>query len=125
MRQIIDPQFQLGEQDIAAIELDRQSRDDIPRLLRGLQFIDTEAAVRERVFAILAEVRPERADANGAVSGDTGRPGMLQWRILVLGTRRLGLTADDDRIQELANQHAARCSATAIGPTTPVMRCRR
>ena len=63
MRQIIDPQFQLGEQDIAAIELDLKSRDDIPRLLRGLQFIYTEAAVRERVFAILAEVLPERADA--------------------------------------------------------------
>ncbi len=60
MRQIIDPQFQLGEQDIAAIELDRKSRDDIPRLLRGLQFIYTEAAVRERVFAILAEVLPDR-----------------------------------------------------------------
>ena len=106
MRQIIDPQFQLGEQDIAAIELDRKSRDDIPRLLRGLQFIDTEAAVRERVFAILAEVLPERVDAPGAVSADTGRPGMLQWRILVLGTLRLGLNADFDRIQELANQHA-------------------
>ena len=106
MRQIIDPQFQLGEQDIAAIELDRKSRDDIPRLLRGLQFIDTEPAVRERVFAILAEVLPTRADAPGAVSTDTGRPGMPPWRILVLGTLRLGLNADFDRIQELANQHA-------------------
>jgi hypothetical protein len=88
MRQIIDSQFQLGEQDIAAIELDRQSRDDIPRLLRGLQFIYTEPAVRERVFAILAEVLPTRADAPGAVSTDTGRPGMPQWRILVLAACR-------------------------------------
>ena len=29
MRQIIDPQLQLGEQDISAIELDPKSRDDI------------------------------------------------------------------------------------------------
>jgi hypothetical protein len=30
---------------------------------------------------------------------------MSQWRILVLGTLRLGLNADYDRVQELANQH--------------------
>jgi hypothetical protein len=32
---------------------------------------------------------------------------MAQWTILVLGVLRLGLNADYDRIQELANQHAA------------------
>ena len=31
---------------------------------------------------------------------------MAQWRILVLGVLRLGLNADYDRIQELANQHS-------------------
>jgi hypothetical protein len=30
---------------------------------------------------------------------------MTQWQMLVLGTWRLGLNADDDRIEELANQH--------------------
>ena len=60
---------------------------------------------REQVFAILEEVLPERVDAGGKVSADTGRPGMEQWKILVLGTLRLGLNADYDRIQELANQH--------------------
>ena len=30
---------------------------------------------------------------------------MDQWSILVLGTLRLGLNADYDRILELANQH--------------------
>lgn len=39
MREIIKPQLQLGEVDISAIEIDHRSRDDIPRLLRGLQFI--------------------------------------------------------------------------------------
>ena len=34
-----------------------------------------------------------------------GRPGMEQWRILVLGTLRVALGADFDRIQELANEH--------------------
>jgi len=91
--------------DIADIVFDPKSRDDIPQLLRGLQHLYTEPAVRERVFAILAEVLPERAGGDGLASPDTGRPGMPQWTILVLGTLRLGLNADYDRIQELANQH--------------------
>jgi hypothetical protein len=106
MRQVIDPQLQFGEQDISAIKLDPRSRDDIPRILRGLQYIYTTAEVRERVFAILAEMLPPRVDDEGTVSADTGRPGMAQWKILVLGALRLGLNADHDRIQELANQHA-------------------
>ena len=105
MRQVIDPQLQFGEQDIAAIERDFKSRDDIPRILRGLQSIDTTPEVREQVFAILAEVLPDRVDAEGKVSADTGRPGMAQWKILVLGALRLGPNADHDRVQELANQH--------------------
>jgi transposase, IS5 family len=106
MRQIIDPQLQFGEQDISAIRLDPRSRDDIPQILRGLQYIYTTPEVREPVFAILAQVLAPRAEGEGAVSAETGRPGMEQWKILVLGTLRLGLNADYDRIQELANQHA-------------------
>jgi len=105
MRQVIDLQLKLGEQDIAAIALDPKSRDDIPRLLRGLQYIYTTAPLREEVFAILAEVLPAASDGAGKVSADTGRPGMAQWEILVLGTLRLGLNADYDRILELANEH--------------------
>ena len=106
MRQVIDPQLRFGEQDISAIKLDPRSRDDIPRILRGLQYIYITPEIRERVFAILAEVLPPRADNEGTVSADTGRPGLAQWKILVLGALRLGLNADHDRIQELANQHA-------------------
>jgi IS5 family transposase len=105
MRQVINPQLQFGEQDISAIVLDPRSRDDIPRILRGLQHIYTTPELREEVFAILAEVLPEGEDGKGKVSAETGRPGMEQWKILVLGTLRLGLNADYDRIQELANQH--------------------
>ena len=103
MRQIIDPQLQFGEQDIGAIELDPKSRDDIPQLLRGLQYIYTTPDLRARVFAILAEVIP--AGVNGQADANTGRPGMEQWKILVLGVLRLGLNADYDRVHELANEH--------------------
>ncbi len=107
MRQVIDPQLQFGEQDIAAIHLDPKSRDDIPQILRGLQYIYTTPALREAVFAILEEVIPERVgeDVEGKADPNTGRPGMEQWKILVLGVLRQGLNADYDRIHELANQH--------------------
>lgn len=105
MRTVIQPQLKFGETDIAAIVLDPKSRDDIPQLLRGLQYIYTEIDLRQRVFAILEEVMPARADGKGKASRQTGRPGMEQWKILVLGVLRLGLNVDYDRIQELANQH--------------------
>jgi transposase, IS5 family len=107
MRSVFHSQLNLGEEDIAKIKLDPKSRDDIPQLLAGLQYIYTHADVRQAVFKILEEVVPSRvgSDKNGKASTDKGRPGMEQWRILVLGTLRLGLNADYDRIHELANQH--------------------
>jgi len=105
MRTVIQPQLKFGETDIADIVIDSKSRDDIPHLLRGLQYIYTEVSLRQRVFAILEEVLPDRANGKGKASRQTGRPGMEQWKILVLGVLRLGLNADYDRVQELANQH--------------------
>ncbi|BBA35846.1 transposase IS4 family protein [Methylocaldum marinum] len=105
MRTVIQPQLKFGETDIAAIVLDPKSRDDIPQLLRGLQYIYTEVSLRQRVFAILEEMIPDRANGQGKANRQTGRPGMEQWKIRVLGVLRLGLDADYDRIQELANQH--------------------
>lgn len=107
MRKIIEPQMQIGEAEIGAIELDPKSRDDIPQLLRGLQHIYMTAEVRKRVFEILQDVLPDKRGTGQAGKADpnTGRPGMTQWSILVLGVLRLGLNADYDRIHELANQH--------------------
>jgi transposase, IS5 family len=105
MRNVINPQLMLDEVDIGAIRLDPKSRDDVPQLLRGLQHIYTLADLRERVFAILREVIPQRTTGEGKADAGTGRPGMEQWRILVLGVVRLGLNADYDRIHDLVNQH--------------------
>jgi IS5 family transposase len=107
MRKVIDPQLKFGEQDIGAIWLDPKSRDDIPQFLRGLQYIYTTTDLRDRVFTILEEVIPDRVgeEAQGKADPNTGRPGMAQWKILVLGTLRVGLNADYDRLHELANQH--------------------
>ena len=109
MRIVLSPQLQIGQVDIARIPIDVTSRDDIPMILLGLQHIYATEPLRERVFKILEEVIPcKSAEEQGisvAVASNKGRPGMDQWVILVLGTLRLGLNADYDRIQELANQH--------------------
>ena len=109
MRRVIDPQLQFGEQDISAIAFDPKSRDDIPQILRGLQYVYITPELRARVFTILAEVIPDRVGEGvaGKADPDQGRPGMEQWKILVLGVLRLGLNADFDRIHELALQEQA------------------
>ena len=76
MRKVIEPQLALGQIDIAAIVFNPKSRDDIPQILRGLQHLYLDPELRQRVFAILEDVLPERASAKGKVSPDTGRPGM-------------------------------------------------
>ena len=99
MRVVVNPQMQLGEVDISKIKFDPRSRDDIPRILRGLQFIYMSAPLREAIFGLLeAKVAPH-------VSKGNGRPGMTLWRILACGVMRLDLNIDYDRLHELANQH--------------------
>ena len=112
MRQVMNPQPELGSVDIGTIELNLKSRDDIPHILLGLQYIYTNETLREEVFTILEQVKPKRsgkglteAEKEQPVSSDRGRPGMEQWKILVLGTLYLGLNTDYDRICELANEH--------------------
>ena len=45
-----------GRTDIAAIVFDPKCRDDMPKILRGLQGIYTHEELRKRVFALLEEV---------------------------------------------------------------------
>src|ERR1035438_1936506 len=107
MRKVIREQMILGEEDIAKIIFDPKSRDDIPQLLTGLQHIWTNLELRKVVFNILEEIIPCRVGYGKEIkaSKNKGRPGMEQWKILVLGVLRLGLNTNFARIHELANQH--------------------
>lgn len=104
MRSVINHQMKLGEDPIAKIQIDLRSRDDIPKLLLGLQYIYTTPDVRKEVFSILSEILPILSSGE-KVQAHMGRPGMSQWAILVIGVVRLGLNIDYDRLQELVNQH--------------------
>jgi hypothetical protein len=98
MRKVIKLQMEFWKKDIANIKFDLQSRDEIPKLLMGLQYIYRTAPIREKVFKVLKQIVPKQ-------SHETGRPGMDLWKILVLGTLRLNCNWDYDKVQEMANNH--------------------
>lgn len=99
MRVVEATQTQLGDLPIGDIKFNVKSRDDIPQLLRGLQFIYTNPPLRQRVFDLLEKnIQPESDHNNG-------RPGMNLWSILVMGVLRLDLNWDYDRLHEQVNQH--------------------
>ena len=99
MRVIQNEQMQIGEVDISQIKFNPKSRDDIPKILKGLQYIYVNLDLREKIFALLEqEIAPE-------VDKRNGRPGMELWKILVCGVLRLDLNEDYDRLCELVNHH--------------------
>ena len=73
-----------------------KSRDELPPVLAGLQWIYKTPELNELVFTLLEE--KVVGDKN-----DTGRPGMDLWHILVLGVARLALNCDYDRLEHIAN----------------------
>lgn len=99
MRKVIEKQLKFGQVDIDRIEIDIQSRDEIPQLLLGLQAIYRDIPLRKKVFRILEHIVPDDT------SKTTGRPGMNLWEILVLGTIRLNCNFDYDKLVEIANEH--------------------
>jgi len=98
-RQIQKPQMELGQINIADIKFDPKSRDDIPKILKGLQYIYVTDSICKPIFKLLEEkVLP-------GIDKKNGRPGMELWKILVMGILRLDLNCDYDRLHELANNH--------------------
>ncbi len=86
------------KKDIANLEFDLESRDEIPKLLMGLQYIYRTKPIRGKVFNVLKQIVPKK-------NHKTGRPGMDLWKILVLGTLRLNCNWDFDKVHEMANNH--------------------
>ena len=99
MRVVQNIQMQIGEVDVSKIKFDLKSRDDIPKVLRGVQHLYLIPALRTKLFALLEENIAPKVDKHN------GRPGMTLWRIFVCGVVRLDLNIDYDRLHELVNQH--------------------
>ena len=91
--------FQIGQVPIEKIWINPKSRDDIPAVLKGLQYIWSDEKLRARLFALLDEHIVPETDRT------VGRPGMELWQVLVLGVLKQGLGCDFDRLHDLANHH--------------------
>ncbi|MCY4595401.1 MAG: ISNCY family transposase [Bryobacterales bacterium] len=116
MRVIQSPQFSLGQIPIEDLQFEPSSRDDIPAILQGIQFIYCDVDLRNAIFDCLeqhilkshhAAEEGSAAEHDGPALVDplNGRPGMELWDILVLGLLKQGLNCDCDRLAELANRH--------------------
>jgi IS5 family transposase len=99
MRVVQNSQMQIGEVDISKMKFDPKSRDDIPKILRGLQHLYMNPALRAKLFQFLEErISPQ-------VDKGNGRPGMALWPIFVCGVLRLDLNIDYDRLHSLVNRY--------------------
>jgi len=96
MRHTFQAQPDLQITPIEKIQLPLRSRDELPPVLAGLQWIWMHPALKAEIFALL-----EAKILAGKQA--TGRTGMDLWQILVLGVVRLGLDADWDRLEHVAN----------------------
>jgi len=97
MRKRFDEQYQIGSKPIQDIQFNPKSRDDIPQVLRGLQYIFTTPDLHEAIFSVMEKTIDTQSRA--------GRPGMDLWQILVMGCLRLNLNWDYDRLHEMVNEH--------------------
>lgn len=109
MRQRYSPQPDLDVVPIESIVLPLHSRDELPPILAGLQRIWTDPALKAEIFALL-----EARILAGKKA--TGRLGMDLWQILVLGVVRLGLDANYDRLEDLANHHSLLRQMLGVSP---------
>ena len=99
MRHAFQAQPDLQLTPIEKIRLPLKSRDELPPILAGLQWVWMHPTLKAEIFALL-----EAKILAGKKA--TGRTGMDLWQILVLGVVRLGLDADWDRLEHVANYDA-------------------
>ena len=93
MRKRFELQYTLGTTPIEKIKIPK-TRDELPPVLKALQYIYQTPEINKQVFKILEErikISPK------------GRPGISLWEILVLGVVRLTLDINYDRLEHISN----------------------
>ena len=95
MRKRFEIQYELAATPIEELKIPTRSRDEMPPVLRALQYIYTTPELNQKIFELLAS-KVTRGKKQ------TGRPGMTLWEILVLATLRLTRDADYDHLHYMA-----------------------
>jgi len=98
MRKHYEPQIELGATPIEQIVIKEDRRDELPGILRGLQWI----YCTHEVFNPIMELLEKKIQADKI---KTGRWGMDLWQVFVLGVLRNGMNADFSRLTDFANNH--------------------
>jgi hypothetical protein len=96
MRQRFEQQLVLGADPISETKFPLRSRDELPPVLKALQYIFITPELNSSIFEIL-ENKIVKTKKN------TGRKGMDLWQILVLAIVRHTLNTNWDRLEHVAN----------------------
>ena len=88
----------LGVSSIEDVWLDPNCRDEVTRILRGLQEIYRNKALLSRIEIILNSLFDDK-------SKDKGRQGMDLWVVFILGMLRVGCNWDFDRLKNCYDKH--------------------
>jgi hypothetical protein len=95
----MDRQQRLDGQAVVNLKLNLDCRDEILPLLMALQHLDSPPKLRDDILRAVA------ADVHSDSRRKRGRQRMDDGPIRVLAGVRLGCNLDDDRLQNLAEQH--------------------
>jgi hypothetical protein len=101
------PEERLDCLPISEVKLNLECRDEIIPILRALQHLYANVALRRELLALVNK------DVNGDSSRKRGRRGMNYWEIAVLAAARLGCNLNYDKLQDLAENH--RCLRHIMG----------
>ena len=96
MRQRFEQQTTFGTALISEVKFPTRSRDELPPVLKAMQYIFVTPELNEKIFSLL-----EQKVCKGKKK--TGRKGMDLWHILVLAVVRHTLDTNWDRLEHVAN----------------------
>lgn len=94
---------------IAQVKLNLNCRDEIIPILRALQHVYEDVALRRELLQWVGK------DVNQGSSRKHGRRGLNYWEIVVLAAARLGCNLDYDKLQDLAENHRTLRQIMGIG----------
>ncbi len=110
MRNYFSVQLGQGKTAIKDVIIPVNSRDELPPVLAGLQWIFINTQVRDKILKLIKE----KVCCN---KRQTGRPGMDLWQILVLGVVRLALDCDYDRLEYIVHYDVLLRQIMGLEPT--------
>ena len=109
MRKAFSDQQRLDCRGVLDVELNLECRDEIIPILRAIQHVYEQPTLRDEILELIAQ------DVSQDASRELGREGMDYWQILVLAAVRLGCSLDYDKLQDLAENHAALRHIRGVG----------